>query len=457
MTPKIGVILFPGTNCELEALRACERAGMEPQLFRWNEDAKLLKKCDAFILPGGFSYEDRGRSGVIASKENVMEVVKNESLKGKPVLGVCNGAQILVEAGMIPGLEYGETEMGLAWNEFVKNGKLLGVGFYNDWIYIRSDVKAKRSVFNRFSSKVVMRIPVANGEGRFTTDNQKLIRTLIKNEQMVFRYCDEKGKISTDFPINPNGSLYSVAGICNPQGHVMALMPHPERTLSGQPIFDSMADYFKTLPTSIKPSRVTPAQTKKSVDDKREVIFQKPAAKPDILILVELIITDNTERTLENTLKKQGFKDLELQRKMYYGIYSKKKKALKLLAEKIIRSGEILNLHKEIPTIYIGNKVYQYSKENGLQEKTGKNFEGLSFYTAEYDNYFGKNLQQKLLKHFDKSEISTVEQGVFWKVLLKKPEKIKGLIQTHIFHNPHSMKIVQIPMFSDSKFLIHTS
>ena len=81
MAAKVGVILFPGTNCELEALRACERAGMEPQLFRWNEETKLLKKCDAFILPGGFSYEDRGRSGVIASKDSVIEVIKNESLK----------------------------------------------------------------------------------------------------------------------------------------------------------------------------------------------------------------------------------------------------------------------------------------------------------------------------------------------------------------------------------------
>ena len=356
---------------------------------------------------------------------------------------------------MIPGLEFGKTEMGLAWNEWLNKGKLLGVGFYNDWIYIRSDVKQKRSIFNRFSQKIIMRIPVANGEGRFTADSQKLIKDLIRHEQMVFRFCDEKGKITSDFPINPNGSVHNVAGICNPEGHVMALMPHPERTLNGQPIFDSMADFFSSRPKQIKSVPQKPVN-QKNTSSLHDISLHKVSRNPDILFLIELIITDNTEKSIEESLRRQGFKDVQLKRKMYYGIYSKGKN-LKTLAEKIIQSGELLNLHKEIPTIYIGNKAYSYNKEKALVEKKSDTFGALSFYTAEYDNYFGKNLHKKLLKHFDKKDISKVEQGVFWSASVKKPERMEDLIKTHIFHNPYSMKIVQLPMFSDSRFLIHNS
>lgn len=442
---KVAVILFPGSNCELEAVRACKRAKLQTDLLRWNEDPKIIKGYDAFIIPGGFAYEDRSRAGVIASKDPVMQLIKSEAANGKPVLGICNGAQVLVECGMVPGLNAENLEMALAWNERIKNGKLLGVGFYNDWIYIRSDVKKNRTPFNRFDQNIVMRIAVANGEGRYTTRNKEVIEKLIQNEQTVFRFCDSNGKISNEFPINPNGAMYNISGVCNYQGNVVSLMPHPERTISGQPVFDSLADYFNQSKKIIVNKNPQKQAIPKAIDEK----IEKENNPADIVIKVKLIITDNEERTIENVMKNYGFKDLQLKREIYYGFYLKNKSDLKTVAEKIIGCGEIINLNKEIPTIQIGKKIYGYNKNSGLFEKPLPQQKNTSrscaqFYTAEYDNYLGKSIQLKLEKYFTKKEITKVERGVSWEILLKKPERVQDLIKTHIFHNPHSMKIVQM-------------
>jgi len=437
MTPKIGVILFPGTNCELEALRACHRSHMQPELFRWNEDHKKLKSFDGYIIPGGFSYEDRSRSGVIASKDPIMEIVKMEAEKGKPVIGICNGAQILVETGLIPGINVEHLEMALAWNERIKKGKILGVGFYNDWIHIRSDSKPGRSVFNNFSNKVVMRIPVAHGEGRFTTQEKELLQNLIKNGQTLFRYCDENGKFDPEFPINPNGALHNLAGVCNPQGNVLALMPHPERTIQGQPIFDSMAKHI----TSRKKMAVIKSVRKLSLIKEK---IERMAKQPDIAIKVELIITDNEERTIENTVKKIGFKDARLKRKLYFGFYTRNKNDLKRLAHKLIESGEILNLNKEIPTVTIDGCEYSYEKDSGLVKKTTTAESSFNCVTTDYDNYFGKSVKNKLQPYFKNAEIVKVIRGVHWSIKVKKMDEAEKILATHILHNPHSMKIIAL-------------
>ena len=127
---KIAIIQFPGTNCEAESFRAIKDVGMEPELFRWNRDKEDLRKFDGYFIPGGFSYEDRVRSGAIAGRDPLMKVIKQESAKGKPVIGICNGAQILVESGMIPGLEASHLGASLSWNE---------KGYLNIWVRIKND------------------------------------------------------------------------------------------------------------------------------------------------------------------------------------------------------------------------------------------------------------------------------------------------------------------------------
>lgn len=239
---KIAVIQFPGSNCEFETARAVESVGMKAEIFRWNKEANLLKKYDGYLIGGGFSYQDRVRAGVIAAKEPIMEQIVKEQEKGKPVLGICNGAQILVESGIIPGIEKDEIEMALSPNKMEKQGKIVRRDYYCTWVYLKHSQDKKRCAATfLISENEILPIPIAHGEGRFTTTKKDLLKKLIKNKQIIFRYCDEEGNINSDFPINPNGSIYNIAGICNPKGNVLAMMPHPER-----------ANWLRQIPQDLK-------------------------------------------------------------------------------------------------------------------------------------------------------------------------------------------------------------
>ena len=126
-----GVISFPGTNCEVEAVRTLKQVGFDAKVIRWNEDESEFIKCNGFFLPGGFSYEDRGRSGIVAANDPVIDILRKEIIKGKIVIGVCNGAQILVETGLVT--DSYTPKVALTINKRVRNSHVQGVGFYHDW------------------------------------------------------------------------------------------------------------------------------------------------------------------------------------------------------------------------------------------------------------------------------------------------------------------------------------
>lgn len=233
--PNVAVIYFPGNNCEEETLKAVLASGMDGKIVRWNE-RKGIGNYDGFIIPGGWGYEDRIRAGVIMAKDPVFDVIRNEAKNGKPVLGICNGAQALVECAIIPGVK-NKVEMALAPNKnpFVS-------GYYCTWIYAKCEQDTKRCAFTKFTEKdEVIPMPIAHGEGRFTTKDTQLIKRLIKNKQIVFRYSTKAGKTEENFPTNPNGAIYNIAAICNKKGNVMAIMPHPER-----------ASFIRQLPDSVE-------------------------------------------------------------------------------------------------------------------------------------------------------------------------------------------------------------
>ena len=222
-TPNIAVIYFPGNNCEEETLRAVLASGMDGKIVRWNQ-RKDVDRYDGFVIPGGWGYEDRIRAGVIMAKDPILDIIRDESERGKPILGICNGAQALVECGMIPGLK-NRVEMALAPN---KNPFISG--YYCTWICVKSEQDKNRCFFTKFTEKdEVISMPIAHGEGRFTTKDKDLIDKLIKNKQIIFRYSTKDGRIEEKFPTNPNGAMYNIAAICNKKGNVMAIMPHPER------------------------------------------------------------------------------------------------------------------------------------------------------------------------------------------------------------------------------------
>ncbi len=210
MSKKIGVIVFPGSNCDHDAYHAMKHVMNVETEFLWHKDTNL-NGVDLLIVPGGFSYGDYLRSGAIARFSPVMNAVQDYVKEGRPVIGICNGFQILLEAGLLPGA-------------MLHNEKLR---FVCKNVHIR--VESTHSQFTSGLQKGdVLKIPVSHGEGNYFIEAEGL-QNLEENNQIAFRYCDAHGEINEDS--NFNGSVSSIAGITNEQGNVLGMMPHPERAM----------------------------------------------------------------------------------------------------------------------------------------------------------------------------------------------------------------------------------
>ena len=223
---KIGVIVFPGSNCDHDAYHALGHIMGTEVSFLWHKDTDLAG-LDAVIIPGGFSYGDYLRSGAIARFSPVMDAVTVFAENGGTVMGICNGFQILLEAGLLPGA-------------MLHNQRLR---FICKDVHIRCENNASRFT-NQLKPNEVLRIPVAHGEGNYVIEPEGLAE-LKANNQILFRYCEPSGEITES--ANMNGSLYNIAGICNKAGNVLGMMPHPERAVEaligssdGQKIFASL-------------------------------------------------------------------------------------------------------------------------------------------------------------------------------------------------------------------------
>ncbi|MFH1853146.1 MAG: phosphoribosylformylglycinamidine synthase subunit PurQ, partial [Candidatus Neomarinimicrobiota bacterium] len=198
--PKIGIIQFPGSNTERETFMAVRRAGMEPLEILWNDPLDKTQACDGYIIVGGFSYEDRSRAGIIAALEPIMAPLQAEAEAGKPLLGICNGAQILVETGLVPGLAGNKLGLALTDNRRIRNGHVLGTGYYNTWVNLQLAVPPERTAFGRhLKIGDWITVPIAHAEGRFVTSDE-ILSALVDNDQTAFRYCDEQGNIINEFP-----------------------------------------------------------------------------------------------------------------------------------------------------------------------------------------------------------------------------------------------------------------
>jgi phosphoribosylformylglycinamidine synthase subunit PurQ / glutaminase len=226
---KVALIQYPGSNCDLDALEILREVVRGRTDLVWHKDL-ARDDYDAYVLPGGFSYGDYLRAGAIAATSPSLRIVKEAADGGKPVLGICNGFQILVEAGLLPGA-------------VLRNSTLR---FACTWTRLR--VETTRTPFTSKAEKgQVLEIPIAHNEGHYYLDRDK-IPELERNQQIVFRYVSEEREPTEE--ANPNGSIDNIAGICNQEGNVMGLMPHPERAslpmlspdnqTDGRVIFDSM-------------------------------------------------------------------------------------------------------------------------------------------------------------------------------------------------------------------------
>jgi phosphoribosylformylglycinamidine synthase subunit PurQ / glutaminase len=203
---KFGIVMFPGSNREVDASLAAEAVGAEV-VHLWHKDHDL-QGSDVIILPGGFSYGDYLRAGAIARFSPIMQEVVEHSKRGGPVLGICNGFQILCEAHLLPGA-------------LLRNASLR---FASQWVNLRVE-NAETLFTNAYEKGQVVRVPVAHGDGRYTAD-EEMVKLLEERGQVVFRYVDRHGNALP--AANPNGSVNDIAGIVNDRGNVLGLMPHPE-------------------------------------------------------------------------------------------------------------------------------------------------------------------------------------------------------------------------------------
>ncbi len=229
---KAGIVRFPGSNCDEDALHAiADHLGQEA-VYLWHKDSDL-QDVDLVILPGGFSYGDYLRAGAIARFSPIMHEVIAHARRGGLVLGICNGFQIACEAGLLPGT--------LLRNESLR--------FVSSPVHLRVETIATAFTSN-YGLGEIIRIPIAHGDGRYTADPDTLER-LEGEGRIVFRYVDANGNATDD--ANPNGSLRNIAGIINEEGNIFGLMPHPERALDealgstdGLPLFKSILDAVLT-------------------------------------------------------------------------------------------------------------------------------------------------------------------------------------------------------------------
>lgn len=224
---KFAVVMFPGSNCDLDMYHAIKDELGEEAEYVWH-DATDLSKYDGILVPGGFSYGDYLRCGAMANQSVVMSEVKKAAAEGKPVLGVCNGFQILTEAGLLPGALLRNKDLKFMCRN------------------VQLKVENSNTLFtNQYEQGQVINIPIAHGEGNYYCDDETLAK-LKENNQIVFTYSGD----------NPNGSLEDIAGIINEQGNVLGMMPHPERVVDALVGGDDGLALFKSIVKQWRESHV---------------------------------------------------------------------------------------------------------------------------------------------------------------------------------------------------------
>lgn len=229
---KFGIVVFPGSNCDHDAYYATSINSKSDAVFLWHKDKSIPSDIDCIILPGGFSYGDYLRSGAIARFSPIMQEVISFADRGNLVMGICNGFQVLTEAGLLPGT-------------LMRN---ISLNFICKDVYLKTENYSTKFT-NQIPKGKILRIAIAHGEGNYFADDDT-IKSLNDNNQVIFRYSNPEGEITPD--ANPNGSMQNIAGIINKQGNVLGLMPHPERLSDIQLGGDDGLLVFQSIINSLK-------------------------------------------------------------------------------------------------------------------------------------------------------------------------------------------------------------
>lgn len=357
--PRIAIPSFPGSNGEVDNLRVLKRCGFDAFVFRWNDSLELLHNVDGYFFGAGFSYEDRGRSGMVAARDPLFRYMHEESKKGKLIIGNCNGAQVLIESGLVP---LGDSlRMSLARNAVKSDGRWVSPGFLNEWVWITPSCKRNRCATSDWEG--AMHIPIAHGEGRFVTRDPELIAELERNDQVAFRYCDAKGIVSADVPYTPNGSTGGIAGVCNPAGNVVAIMPHPERTPLGDEYFRSALRWLqkKYRKQSLPESAVA-----------RAPFYVRNRVPKGVELFIDTIITNNEERTVEQAARRL-FPALTLKQFRYICVPDRD------AGFSALSNLSVFNANKEIAYVRERGQLYRWNSEaKTVERRDSKLLKGIS-------------------------------------------------------------------------------
>ena len=389
----IAVIQFPGSNCERETHMALARAGLKPSDVLWNSQADL-SQFDGFVIVGGFSYEDRCRSGLIASKDPLLVALTAQAEQGKPVLGICNGAQILVESGLVPGVKVSgayQVAAALTTNHRVKDGQVVGVGYYNAWCDIAPTSLAGQGVFDS-AVNAAMCVPIAHAEGRFVL-TPEILAELKNSGAALWQYQGD----------NPNGSVEKLAAISNPAGNVLAMMPHPERTPAGDPIFQSMKAYLDDN---------HPVQVELlNVDVPKLTIDTYQAGNCDFF--VKMVITDNEAVSLQKALHKLGLA-VKVNKMRYWSVDAE------------------MSREKLIPALQATYELFNPNKEYLVKDIADAH--SVTFLVQDKADTLGQHKRDTLC-HQHRLPVQQVRSGKVWQIVVEPGHDIDNIRQQLIDQN----------------------
>ena len=412
--PKIAIIQFPGSNCERETRMAIERVGMQADDVLWQSDVSL-HDYDGFVIIGGFSYEDRCRSGLIASKDPLLDRIAEQAQLGKPILGICNGAQILVEIGLVPGLHDHQIGMALTVNKRMQGPHVVGTGYYNVWCHVKPMQVQPNSVFGQHFEQPIY-IPIAHAEGRFVLTDA-VFEALQEQGAILWQYCDEDGKIDSHFPVNPNGSYRNLAAVSNAAGNVLAMMPHPERTPNGDVIFTSMRDF-------IQAQHAVNVQPLDMVLDHPVIERYRPMVSGHEFA-VKMVIHDNAAVSVQKALRQMGL-NVDVHRYAHWEVASSLE--ADLLMPQLAQSYELYNPSKE----YVVDTVDQPNS--------------VAYLVCDLDDMVGQHKCEVLQQQCGLNHIDQVQHGVIWQVVAHDGDIAavdRVLRERHILFNPFSHRVYQ--------------
>jgi phosphoribosylformylglycinamidine synthase subunit PurQ / glutaminase len=420
--PKIAIIEFPGSNCETESIYAVTQAGMEAHEFLWNRPADELKGFDGYFIIGGFSYEDRSRSGVISAKNTLMNELINQAKIGKPIIGVCNGAQILVESGLVPGLVDEQIGGALAVNVRMKDNKVVGTGFYNTWCSHK--VVSRQNIFMQsFEDGEVFDMPIAHGEGRFVFPPE-VLQAMEASGQVLFKYCDSNGLIEDNFPTNPNGTIQNIAAVGNPSGNVIAMMPHPERSKISLKFFTAMREYIEQsnfFDRHLERSERSSEEGEKSDFDYKTISLDLP--KPEIKpyqpqgqqLIIQSVITDKEAATINQTLKE-----------------------LRISATVSKTTHWEIDKRADLQSIIKSEELHNPNKENIIDRLEGGGKGSTRFYLVSYDTDIDGESKKEILQH-EGIEIESLKKSILWSI----NGDYQAVLDSNILANPFSQSVVR--------------